>query len=518
MSVGGKKRRTFSLAEKLDIIKHVDSNPGKTRAAIARDLEIPVTTLNLIVSSREKIINECSTHSSTVKKIRVGKNEEVNEKLLEWFRQVRSQNVPVNGTILREKATEIALRLGVDDFSPSNGWIDRFKKRTGIVYRSVSGEAASVDESVTDDWQTTKLPFLLHDYAARDIFNLDECGLFFNLMPDKTFSFKGEKCIGGKRSKERITILLGANMDGSEKLPPLAIGKSAKPRCFKNTKTLPCRYESNKNAWMTSKIFLQYLNFLDAKMGVQNRKIILFMDHCSAHPTDTGTLRNICVKFLPPNTTSCLQPMDQGIIKNFKHHFRARLCKRLLRDIEAKKPVKKISLLTALHMTAASWASMPQSVIANCFRKAGFKHAAESATTSESATSGVASTGDEPDKLLLADEWVALQEKMNFTSTFEEYASVDDAAVPCHALTVEEMCAPTESLEQESEDDEDEEPPVKVTCAQAHESLDILKNFIAAQSDIPEYVMQSLFHLDHFLVKSGNTQLKQSTIQDFFKK
>ncbi|KAJ8886754.1 hypothetical protein PR048_012966 [Dryococelus australis] len=139
----------------------------------------------------------------------------------------------------------------------------------------------------------------------------------------KTLSFKGEQCIDGQQSKKRVTILLGANMNGSEKLPPLVTGKAAQPRCFKNIKSFTCRYESNQNAWMTCKIFLQYLHFLDPKMGVQNRKITLFLDHCSAHPAETSVLRNIRIEFWPPNTIACLQSMDQGIIMNFKHRFRS---------------------------------------------------------------------------------------------------------------------------------------------------------------------------------------------------
>ncbi|KAJ8888646.1 hypothetical protein PR048_008138 [Dryococelus australis] len=209
-------------------------------------------------------------------------------------------------------------------------------------------------------------------------------------------------------------------MDGSEKLPPLVIGKAAKPRWhFTNIKSLPLRYESNQNAWMTCKIFLQYLHFLDAKMGVWNKKIILSLDHCSAHPTETSVLRNIRNEFLPPNTTAYLQPMDKSIIKNFKHNFRSHLCKTFLHDLEAKKLLTKISLL-AMHMTAASWTSMPQSVIANCFRKAGFTHASVSSRT-----------GDEVEMLVPSDEWETLQEKLEFSSTFDEYVSVDDEALPC---------------------------------------------------------------------------------------
>ena len=100
---------------------------------------------------------------------------------------------------------------------------------------------------------------MIENYHARDIFNTDETGLFFKCLPDKTLTFKDEKCHGGKHSKERLTVLLAVNMDGSEKLKPLVIGKAMKPRCFKGVKSFPTDYRANKKAWMTTELFNNWL-------------------------------------------------------------------------------------------------------------------------------------------------------------------------------------------------------------------------------------------------------------------
>ena len=52
-----------------------------------------------------------------------------------------------------------------------------------------------------------------------------------------------------------MTLLVCANMSGTEKQPILAIGKFKNSRCFRGVTRLPVRYEANKNAWMTSVIF-----------------------------------------------------------------------------------------------------------------------------------------------------------------------------------------------------------------------------------------------------------------------
>ena len=78
---------------------------------------------------------------------------------------------------------------------------------------------------------------------------------------------------------------------------------------------MPTKYESNKKAWMTSEIFKSWLLKLDKKMQNQNRKICMIVDNCPAHPRVNG-LKAIQLSFLPPNTTSRTQLMDQGIINS----------------------------------------------------------------------------------------------------------------------------------------------------------------------------------------------------------
>ena len=46
--------------------------------------------------------------------------------------------------------------------------------------------------------------------------------------------------------KDRLTVLVFAIVSGT--LLHLVIGKSAKPRCFKNVKSLPTEYLANKKA------------------------------------------------------------------------------------------------------------------------------------------------------------------------------------------------------------------------------------------------------------------------------
>lgn len=95
------------------------------------------------------------------------------------------------------------------------------------------------------------LPSHLSEYYPKDMFNTDECGLFFSLLLNKTYAFQDESCHGGKMSKDRITVLVHADMDGSKNMPLLVNGKSEKPRCLKHVKSLALTYRHNNRAWIT---------------------------------------------------------------------------------------------------------------------------------------------------------------------------------------------------------------------------------------------------------------------------
>lgn len=81
-------------------------------------------------------------------------------------------------------------------------------------------------------------------------------------------------CYQAKKSKERITVMVAANMSGMEKLTLLIIGKSKKPRCFgkKTVRSLPVTYMSNKKVWMTSTVYEEWLKIPDSKFRRKKEK------------------------------------------------------------------------------------------------------------------------------------------------------------------------------------------------------------------------------------------------------
>lgn len=77
------------------------------------------------------------------------------------------------------------------------------------------------------------------------------------------------------------------------------------------------------------------------------------------------------LEFLPPNTTSKLQPLDMGIIKNFKTFYRKEVIRKILTDMESGKK-NSINVLDAIRYADKAWRNVTTRTIVNCFKSCGF--------------------------------------------------------------------------------------------------------------------------------------------------
>ncbi|KAA6375526.1 MAG: putative tigger transposable element-derived protein 4 [Streblomastix strix] len=193
------------------------------------------------------------------------------------------------------------------------GFIYRWKGRHAFNNIPIHGESGSADQVSALRWIDEALPAILKKFKPEDIFNMDEFALFFQWAMRNTIKEKGQEIKGTKISKKRINGLTGASITG-EKLPLAIIGLSEHPRSFTGHKVQPFQYYSQKNAWMITPIFNEYLRRENEILTITGRKICITVDNCSSHKIYPSFFSNITIRYLTPNTTSVLQPMDQGII------------------------------------------------------------------------------------------------------------------------------------------------------------------------------------------------------------
>ena len=183
---------------------------------------------------------------------------------------------------------------------------------------------------------------IINNYDSNEIYNCDETGMFWRLLPNKTFSFEKDSRKGIKKSHDRVTVLLITNWNGNDK-DIFIIGKSQNPICFrspkdedeaKNISEAKQIYFQQKNSWMDSTIFQKIIKIFNNKMRKRNKKVLLFLDNCTSHIMD-NELSNVKLIFFPSNTTSVLQPLDQGIITNFESFYRKNLISFMISNLES---------------------------------------------------------------------------------------------------------------------------------------------------------------------------------------
>ena len=100
----------------------------------------------------------------------------------------------------------------------------------------------------------------------------------------------------------------------------------------------------------------------------------MFLDNAPCHPPSLkGMFFNIQIEFLPKNTTSRTRPLDAGIIKTWKVHYRKKVLRYVAGQIDGTAAVsdiiKSVNLLLAIRWMVGAWGVVKPKVV-----KKGFKH------------------------------------------------------------------------------------------------------------------------------------------------
>ncbi|XP_029655265.1 tigger transposable element-derived protein 1-like [Octopus sinensis] len=108
-------------------------------------------------------------------------------------------------------------------------------------------------------------------------------------------------------------------------------------------------------------------------MREKRRKIALLIDNATCHAVSLK-LSNVDVIFFPKNTSSLIQPCDQGIIKAFKNHYNNWIMKTIIYDKnpagKIDEAIKGITILDAISCSKLAWDEITDTSIQHCFEKA----------------------------------------------------------------------------------------------------------------------------------------------------
>ena len=245
----------------------------------------------------------------------------------------------------------------------------------------------------------------LMGYKPENIFNMDETGLFFRTIPNRTYIMGSEtdKQQAGRgskamKAKDRVAVILCVNSTGTCKIPPTVIGSAKNPRCFKdNPPSVP--YLNQKNAWCDREIYNKWWAdvFLMAICKWTIDPVALIIDGFSGHDLNCVDSQVRMFKF-----TSVFQPLDQGIIAAYKAGYKTRVLEKVISTADSFQELQVMAKILptgsagldyacaahvrdAIELVKHAWDSLSPSVIAACWEHA---HCLPVVDTAEASSSG----------------------------------------------------------------------------------------------------------------------------------
>ena len=122
-----REHKEMNLESKYKALLELDK--GKTNKEVASLFGVPPNTVSTWKRNKTKIYEAFQNGSPSTKRIKIGKYDQINKAVLQWFEQAQSENVPITGALIREQALCFAKELNIEHFQASEGWLQKWKKR-----------------------------------------------------------------------------------------------------------------------------------------------------------------------------------------------------------------------------------------------------------------------------------------------------------------------------------------------------------------------------------------------------
>jgi hypothetical protein len=190
------KKENATLDQRIEILNWYHAN-GENQSKTAKhfnliypNLKIKQPLVSAWVKEEAKWQEEwahASGQTHVTKWVCQTQHPDVTEMLDLWVSKAMADNLLITGEVLRQKWTTFANLAGVPEderLTLSEGWLARFKNRSGLKQLKRHGEGGSVDPERVET-ERRRIQGLIEEYGyeLRDIFNMDETGLFYGYTP-----------------------------------------------------------------------------------------------------------------------------------------------------------------------------------------------------------------------------------------------------------------------------------------------------------------------------------------------
>lgn len=377
----GMNFRPISYEIKKAILDAVDNNPdNRKKIDIAKDFVehgVNQSTFFSILSQRQKILEFVEEHGgSALKRTRKARARkvypDVDQALAAWCKKAESEGVHLHRPMVKDKALELAKELNQAGFDCNKSWLRTFKMRHGFQFEHLTlEELRELDPVKSPLVGHENVAQVLQGYSPRDVYAVGSFVLYWSTL-STSCAFRKLQQIADDQMSKRITVLMGANMDGNDKLKLRAVitGESLPNlKDLKGNRSNSVSFAYSKNALMTQQIFTEWVKHLDKLYYTSGRRACFVVSETEGFAPVLG-LRAIKLLCLPRNESVRCQPCRQGVVQYFKTLYRLRLLHRLT---STKTEWKAFTLMDSLHMLQAAWKDVTVEQIQHAFENAGFQ-------------------------------------------------------------------------------------------------------------------------------------------------
>ncbi|KAM8966353.1 tigger transposable element-derived protein 5 [Pelodytes ibericus] len=495
-------RKAYSIKDKLEAIERVKN--GERQASVSRDFGVPGGTLRGWLKDEQKLrwfLDQLGGEVGTQrKKMRLANEEEIDRAVYTWFITLRQQGIPLSGPIIQSQAETFAKQIYGEEctFKASHGWFWRWQKRHGISSQRIYGESEVRPQEIDPVIVYPEQPITPSSdggYVDEQIYNANITALYWKLLPDQIHEiFLAKQPNGYKKVKDRVTILLAANLTGSHKLKPLVVGKLQDPPSLRhhNQDKFPASYRFSRNGWMTPELLRGW--FLEEFVpGVKRylrkcclqQKAVLLVNQCPTKPameelqTPDGNIR---VLFLSKNTRNKIPSMDQGVISSFKQLYKRQLLKLVVScDSAATDFVNSFMLKDMIYLAGQSWNMIQAGSIEKCWLF-GLRAAFETSAGTESDVEGYSKVfSDLTNLATLAYKCMSPEDVTEWVHLDDSAPVMDDSSEDRTADSITTFIAPGDGqADEDTSEDERAQEPIP-SAAEALKGLETALRWLETQ-------------------------------------
>lgn len=395
----------LSIEQRYNICLMSERHPKWTQLELARwayeTFQLPKIpsqgTISRLLAKRDVYMN-CKDNEKAANRVRKPNNVLVRLILQEWVSQSIWNGIPINSPIIQDTAQSVWYRIPAEhregNGSFSYKWINNFLSKMDINISNLDEELPKPPKIWTFE-ERNALKRIFATIPSQDIFTLDETFLAYNLPLD----YAQYETSQIQRVIEVATVMLCSNLEGTEKLKPLVVGKYNSYRSFRNyfpeepsdpvsesllgekmARRFGISYHSNRKSWLTSNLFHDWLARWDKRLAADNRKIWIILDDSCSHRIINPHLKNIQLVYTSAN--SRFLPFNWGVLDEFKTRYRIQQYQALI-DLQStleKKTNKKVfitfeqsqlTMSNAFKFIKKAWMGIPIETIRANWKSSG---------------------------------------------------------------------------------------------------------------------------------------------------